>query len=87
MSRTIEQVPPRAGGFAAFVVSDLSKDERFNQLPFVSGPPYMKFYGGTPIVTKRGIPIGSLFVIDDRVRLGLTPDEVHFMGTMAVSHG
>lgn len=46
----------------------------------------MKFYGGTPIITKRGIPIGSLFVIDDRVRGGLTPDEVHFMGTMAVSH-
>jgi hypothetical protein len=75
--------PAPPGEYPAFVVNDLSQDDRFNQLPFVCGPPFLKFYGGTPLITKRGIPIGSLFVVDERVRNGLTRDEIHFMGTMA----
>jgi len=38
-----------------------------------------------PLITKRGIPIGSLFVVDDRVGNGLSDDKIHFMGTMAVT--
>jgi hypothetical protein len=45
--------------------------------------PYLKFYAGVPLITKRGIPIGSLFIVDSRVLPGLSKDEVHFMGTMA----
>lgn len=81
--RTIELPPASPGEFSAFIVPDLSHDSRFNQLPFVSGPPFLKFYAGTPLITKRGIPIGSLFVVDDRVRAGLNHDEIRFMGTMA----
>lgn len=47
--------------------------------------PFLKFYAGVPLITKRGIPIGSLFVVDDRVWNGLSRDKVHFMGTMAVT--
>jgi hypothetical protein len=83
--RTIAVAPTQEGQFPAFVVSDLSKDERFCNLPFVSGPPYLRFYAGTPLITKRGIPIGSLFVVDERVRQGLSADETHFMGTMAAT--
>ena len=36
-----------------------------------------------PLITKRGIPIGSLFIVDSHVRPNLSPVEVHFMGTMA----
>ena len=75
--------PAPAGGYPAFIVSDLSKDDRFNQLPFVTGSPFLKFYAGTPLITKRGIPIGSLFVVDDRARDDLSKEEIHFMGTMA----
>ena len=71
------------GEYTAFVVSDLTKDDNFNQLPFVTGPPYLKFYAGTPLVTKRGIPIGSLFVVDDSPRECFGKDEIRFMGTMA----
>ena len=45
--------------------------------------PYLKFYAGVPLITKRGIPIGSLFIVDDRVWDGLSKDDIHFMGTMA----
>ncbi|KAL3424135.1 hsp90-like protein [Phlyctema vagabunda] len=81
--RTISVVPAERGVYPSFIINDLRTDERFNQLPFVTGPPFIKFYAGVPLITKRGIPIGSLFIIDDRVRNGLTVDEIHFMGTMA----
>jgi hypothetical protein len=63
----------------------LSKDERFNELPFVTGSPFLKYYAGVPLITKRGIPIGSLFVVDSRVRPDLSPLEINFMGTMAMT--
>ena len=65
------------------MVTDLSVDERFKDLPFVTGPPHFRFYAGTPLTTKRGINIGSLFVIDDRVRPELTASQVDFLGTVA----
>jgi hypothetical protein len=66
------------------VVTDLSKDERFNELPFVTDSPYLKLYAGVPLITKRGIPIGSLFIVDDRTwPNGLRQDDINFMGTMA----
>lgn len=75
--------PAPIGEYTAFIISDLTKDDRFNHLPFVTGPPYLKFYAGTPLITKRGIPIGSLFVVDESPREGLSKDEIRFMGTMA----
>ena len=44
--KTIE-LSPVSGRTACFTVMDLPKDERFNQLPFVVGPPFVKFYAGT----------------------------------------
>ncbi|TAQ84111.1 hypothetical protein B7494_g7570 [Chlorociboria aeruginascens] len=81
-TRTIEVVPTEKG-YPSFIVNDLTKDERFNELPFVKGSPFMRFYAGVPLITKRGIPIGSLFIVDSRVRDGLKEDEIHFMGAMA----
>ncbi|KAI9734183.1 MAG: hypothetical protein M1818_006610 [Claussenomyces sp. TS43310] len=83
--RTIELPPSSPGQYSAFIVPDLSQDPRFSQLPFVAGPPFLKFYAGTPLITKRGIAIGSLFVVDARPREGLSKDEIRFMGTMAAT--
>ncbi|KAK0121706.1 hypothetical protein ONS95_009991 [Cadophora gregata] len=83
--RTISVPPQTDGQYPSFIVDDLSKDDRFNTLPFVTGAPFLKFYAGVPLITKRGIPIGSLFVVDDRVGNGLSQDKIHFMGTMAVT--
>jgi len=80
--KTIE-LPPSLGRHPCFTVQDLSNDERFNQLPFVTGPPYFKFYAGTPLTTKKGINIGSLFIIDDVVRDALTADQEQILGTIA----
>ena len=81
--KTIE-LPPSLGSHPSlFTVQDLSQDSRFKNLPFVTGPPYFKFYAGTPLTTKRGINVGSLFIIDDAVREPLNLDQEKFLGTIA----
>lgn len=80
--KTVE-LPVLPNGYPAFVVNDLSQDSRFNQLPFVTGPPFFKYYAGVPLTTIRGINIGSLFVIDDQVRPDLTQEQKVFMTVMS----
>lgn len=80
--QTIE-LPVVPGKVSCFTVTDLSSDKRFNQLPFVTGAPYFKFYAGTPLTTKKGINIGSFFILDDEVRPNLTQDQEEFLNTLA----
>ena len=80
--KTIE-LPPEPGKFPCFTVCDLSQDERFQQLPFVTGPPGFRYYAGTPLTTNRGVNIGSLFILDNKVRPRLNPDQEAFLGTIA----
>ncbi len=77
-----EEVP---GCYPSFVVTDLPNEPRFADLPYVKGPPYFRFYAGTPLISKAGFRIGSLFVIDDRVHAPLTEDELDFLGVMATN--
>lgn len=81
--KTIELPPSLASSPSLFTVTDLSKDKRFNQLPFVTGPPYFRFYAGTPLTTKKGVNIGSLFILDDVVRPQLSADHELFLATVA----
>ena len=73
------------GKYPMFTVCNLEEDPRFKDLPFVRGAPYFKFYAGTPLTTKRGINIGSLFVLDDKARPPLTDGQVDLIGTLALS--
>ncbi|ATZ47737.1 hypothetical protein BCIN_03g00460 [Botrytis cinerea B05.10] len=82
--RTIETAPTLSGEeYPSFIVNDLTLDDRFNQLSFVTEAPHLRFYAGVPLITKRGIPIGSLFVVDSQARPGLSKDDISFLGTMA----
>ena len=51
-------------GTEMIVAPDLRLDERFNQLPFVTGEPHLKFYCGMPLVTGDGYALGTLCVMD-----------------------
>ncbi|KAL8719851.1 MAG: hypothetical protein Q9225_003204 [Loekoesia sp. 1 TL-2023] len=82
--KTIE-LSQNSDAYPCFTVTDLSRDERFNKLPFVSGPPNFRFYAGTPLTTRNGINIGSLFILDDKVRPSLTPAQEKFLGTIAAT--
>ncbi|KAI4259617.1 MAG: hypothetical protein L6R42_004499, partial [Xanthoria sp. 1 TBL-2021] len=79
------QLPATIGSYPCFTVNDLSKDERFNQLPFVTGDPHFRFYVGTPLTTKNGVNIGSLFVLDTQVRPKLSPTQERFLGSIAAT--
>lgn len=81
-ANTIE-LQPGPDKYACFSVGDLSKDERFCRLPYVAGAPHFRYYAGTPLIARSGIPIGSVFVIDDRPRGPPTKFEIEFLGIMA----
>ncbi|KAF6217895.1 hypothetical protein HO133_006307 [Letharia lupina] len=81
--KTIELPPSLACSPSVLTVTDLSKDERFNRLPFVTGPPYFRFYAGTPLTTNKGVNIGSLFILDDVARPQLSNDHELFLATIA----
>jgi adenylate cyclase len=51
-------------GTEMIVAPDLRRDERFNQIPFVTGEPYLKFYCGMPLITGEGYALGTLCVMD-----------------------
>ncbi len=67
---------PRDASFAAsgilsdelFIVEDALHDRRFEKSPFVTGPPYVRFYAGAPLITERGYRIGMLAIMDSKPR-------------------
>jgi hypothetical protein len=73
-------------GYSCFFVTDLKNNPGYNHLPYVVGPPYFRYYCGTPLVTEDGFRIGSLFVIDQRPREeGPSEDQINFLGVMAAN--
>jgi ribonuclease BN (tRNA processing enzyme) len=46
------------------VVTDTFEDARFAENPLVIGGPRIRFYAGCPIRSPRGLPLGTLCVVD-----------------------
>lgn len=80
---TIQELPRPNGDPAIFEVLDLTKDDRFDTLPFVVEAPFFKYYCGVPLKTKKGVAIGSLFALDNKVREPLSRSNQMFLATMA----
>ncbi|KAF1986364.1 hypothetical protein K402DRAFT_377511 [Aulographum hederae CBS 113979] len=80
---TIAIGPPEGDRIDCFEVQDLSKDERFMNLPFVSGGPKFRYYVGVPLWTKNNIPIGSLFAMDSKPREALNETDKKFLQVIA----
>lgn len=57
------------------VVNDATKDERFYDNPFVTGPLHLRFYAGAPLIDKSGHRLGSFCVIDSKPR-ELSPEQI-----------
>ncbi len=67
-----------------FVVPDTTKDPRFAANPLVTGPPYLRFYGGAVLSSPEGLPLGTLCVLDHQPRPeGLTEEQRFVMKALA----
>jgi GAF domain-containing protein len=66
------------------VVPDVLNDFRFKNFPTVTGPPYIRFYAGTPLISSEGYKLGSLCIMDIAPRLnGLTESEQDILADLA----
>ena len=69
-------------GTDLFAVPDARADRRFSSNPLVVGQPYIRFYGGVPILTDDGYAIGTLAVMDPTPRT-LTVEQRMALRTLA----
>lgn len=55
-------------GVEMVIASDVTLDERFRDLPLVTGQPHFRFYCGLPLITSEGHALGTLCVMDFQPR-------------------
>ena len=82
---------PRENTFCQFalnstdpiIVEDCSKDHRFKYHPVVTGDPFVKFYGGFPLVTQGGLILGTLCVVDTELGAKLDENQISLIQKLA----
>ncbi|MGQ4274818.1 putative bifunctional diguanylate cyclase/phosphodiesterase [Terrihabitans sp. B22-R8] len=70
-------------GTGVLLVPDATKDPRFASNALVTGPPFIRFYAGAPLITPDGQPIGSLCVIDVVPRDDFTREKAEMLVGLA----
>jgi signal transduction histidine kinase len=87
-----ESVPSRISfcaytmlGTDVLLVPDSRLDPRFRQNPLVLGPPGIIAYAGVPLISSRGVTLGTICVIDFQPRT-FTPEQLdHLRGVARVA--
>ncbi|KAG9197266.1 hypothetical protein G6514_001905 [Epicoccum nigrum] len=68
---------------SAFIVNDLTKHPYLSTRPYVTGYPNGRFYAGVPITTSSGVNIGAYCILDDKVRDGVSDEDLIFLRDMS----
>lgn len=55
-------------GNCSLLVGDVRTDTRFRKVPLLEAHPDIRFYAGVPVVSRSGIPLGTLAVMDRTAR-------------------
>lgn len=63
-------------------IKDFTQDERFQDDPYVTGEPMLRYYFGIPLKTPAGHSIGALCVLD-KVERTLNPEKVELLKIIA----
>jgi GAF domain-containing protein len=67
---------------SVLIVADARQDPRFSANPYVTGPPYIRFYAGVPLYYGYNIRLGALCIIDQKPRL-FSDDDVLLLQKLA----
>ena len=65
-----------------FEIQDAHQDERFFDNPLVTGTPFIRYYGGQPLITPDNFRLGTICVIDTEPRT-LSIQQKEAMGVLA----
>lgn len=87
----ITEIPRNVGCFCThaimlpdlFTVQNATQDERFVSSDLVAAPLQVRFYAGAPLITPDGLSLGTLCVIDQKPRGGLTPEQTEALHILA----
>ena len=70
-------------GDGPLIVHDARADPRFANNALVTGEPHIRFYAGAPIVTRTGVRLGAICVIDRVARPGFGDADTHQLVQLA----
>jgi GAF domain-containing protein len=87
---------PRSTSFCSYailqqeplIIMDATRDSRVSDNPLVTGEPGIRAYAGVPLLTIDGLALGTLCVIDFRIRgfSALDIEDLQCLARQAVAH-